>query len=141
VDRIDPYRNFSFRVEVDGLTVGGFTECSGFGAEVPIVEHIEGGDSTPKKLPGTRKFTNIVLKWGITDSHVLYDWFKEISMGKITRKNGSIILMDLDRQTETVRWNFYDAWPTKWTGPSLNAKGTEVAIDTLELVHERIERA
>ena len=58
----------------------------------------------------------------------------------IERRNGSIILLDLEGQ-EKLRWNFFEAWPTKWDGPDFSAKGNEVAIETLELVVERVERA
>jgi phage tail-like protein len=49
--------------------------------------------------------------------------------------------MCLDNQgNEVVRWNFFEAWPVKWDGPDFNAEGTDVAIETLELAHEGIER-
>jgi phage tail-like protein len=60
--------------------------------------------------------------------------------GVVQRKNGSIVLLD-DAGAEKVRWNFHDAWPTKWTGPSFNATGNEVAIEALEIAHEGLVRA
>lgn len=137
----DPYRNFNFLVEIDGITQAGFAECTGFGASNDPIEYREGGENTTvRKLPGVTKYPNITLKWGITDSRELYDWFRDITQGKVERKNGSIILNDLDG-TEKVRWNFVRGWPTKWDGPDFNAKGTDVAIETLEIAHEGIERA
>lgn len=137
----DPYRNFNFLVEIDGITQAGFAECSGFGATNDPIEYREGGENTTvRKLPGVTKYPNIVLKWGLTDSRELYDWFRGITQGKIERKNGSVILLDLDG-TEKVRWNFVRGWPTKWDGPDFNAKGTDVAIETLEIAHEGVERA
>lgn len=139
--RQDPYRNFNFLVEIDGITQAGFAECTGFGADNTPIEYREGGENTTvRKLPGVTKYPNITLKWGITDSRELYDWFRDITLGKVERKNGSIILNDLDG-TEKVRWNFREGWPTKWDGPDFNAKGTDVAIETLEIAHEGIERA
>ncbi len=139
--RVDPYRNFNFLVEIDGITQAGFTECSGVGAQNDPVEYREGGMvNTTHKLPGMTKYTNLVLKWGLTDSHNLYDWFRDVSNGKVTRKNGSVIVLDL-QGTEVLRWNFFDAWPTKWDGPDFTAKSTDVAIDSLELAVERYERA
>jgi phage tail-like protein len=137
----DPYRNFSFLVEVDGITQANFAECTGFGASNDPIEYREGGENTTvRKLPGVTKYPNITLKWGITDSDELYQWFRDITLGKVERKNGSIVLIDLDG-TEKVRWNFVRGWPTKWDGPDFNAKGTDVAIETLEIAHEGIERA
>ena len=139
--RVDPYRNFSFLVEIDGITQAGFSDCSGFGASTDPIEYREGGETkTVRKLPGLTKYPNITLKWGLTDSRELYDWYRDVVNGKIARKSGSIILLDLEGN-EKVRWNFFEAWPTKWDGPDFTAKGNDVAIETLELVHERIERA
>jgi len=139
--RVDPYRNFSFLVEIDGITQAGFSDASGFGASTDPIEYREGGETkTVRKLPGLTKYTNITLKWGLTDSRELYDWYKDVVNGKIERKSGSIILLDLEGN-EAVRWNFFDAWPTKWDGPDFTAKGNDVAIETLELSHERVERA
>jgi phage tail-like protein len=141
-DRVDPYRNFNFRIEIGGITQAGFTECSGFGASNDPLEYREGTDRpTVRKLPGMTKYPNVTLKWGLTDSRDLFDWFADVTKGKIERKSGSIVVVDFDGVTEKVRWNFYEAWPTKWDGPDFNAKGTDVAIDTLELAHEGIERA
>jgi phage tail-like protein len=140
--RVDPFRNFNFRVEIDGIQQAGFTDCSGFGANTDPIEYREGGENTTvRKLPGLTKYPNITLKWGLTDSRELYDWYRDVVSGKIQRKNGSIILFDLDGQTEKVRWNFVNAWPTKWDAPDFTAKGNDIAIETLELAHEGIERA
>ena len=86
------------------------------------------------------KYGNITLKRGITDSAELYERLRQVATGVIERRNGSIILLDLEGQ-EKLRWNFFEAWPTKWDGPDFSAKGNEVAIETLELVVERVERA
>ena len=139
--RVDPYRNFSFLVEIDGITQAGFSDCSGFGASTDPIEYREGGETkTVRKLPGLTKYTNITLKWGLTDSKELYQWYRDVVNGKIERKSGSIILLDLEGN-EKVRWNFFEAWPTKWDGPDFTAKGNDVSIETLELAHERVERA
>jgi phage tail-like protein len=139
--RVDPYRNFSFLVEIDGVTQAGFSDCSGFGSSTDPIEYREGGENkTVRKLPGLTKHTNITLKWGLTDSKELYNWYRDVVNGKIQRKNGSIIVLDLEGD-EKVRWNFFSGWPTKWDGPDFTAKGNDVAIETLEIVHEGIERA
>ncbi|MCX8131156.1 MAG: phage tail protein [Clostridia bacterium] len=138
--RKDPYKNFRFRVQIDGIQVAGFSECSGFGSNVEVIEYREGGDpATVRKLPGKVSYPDITLKWGVTDTHELYDWHKSAIKGSVERKNGSIILLD-DEGQEKVRWNFFDAWPSKWDGPDFNAKGNDVAIDTLTLSCERVER-
>lgn len=139
--RVDPFLNFNFLVEIDGISRAAFQEASGFDSTIDVIEHREGGDNiTPRKLPGMTKYSNIVLKRGITDDVELYQWHRQAIQGNVQRRNGSIVL--LDRQgTEQVRWNFVNAWPTKWDGPDLNAEGNDVAIETLELAHEGVERA
>lgn len=140
-DRVDPFKNFRFFVEVDGIVQAGFSECSGFGSTVEAVEYREGGDpANVRKLPGKVTFPDITLKWGVTNSRELYDWHRAAVNGQVERKNGSIILLD-DVGDEQVRWNFFNAWPSKWSGPSLDAKGNDVAVDTLTISCEGLERA
>jgi phage tail-like protein len=139
--RVDPYRSFRFLVEIDGIVQGGFSECSGFGSNVEVIEYREGGDSgTVRKLPGKASYPDITLKWGVTDSSELYQWHRAALNGQILRKNGSIILLD-DQNQEKVRWNFFNAWPSKYDGPDFNAKGNDIAIDSLTVSCERVERA
>jgi phage tail-like protein len=139
--RVDPYRNYNYLVEIDGITQAGFTDVTGFGASSDPIEYREGGNiNTTLKLPGQAKYNNLTLKWGLTDSPDLYNWFQDVLRGRVERRNGSIIVLDLDGQ-EKLRWNFYNAWPTKWDGPDLSAKANEIAIETLELAVELIEKA
>lgn len=139
--RVDPYRNFRFLVEIDGIVQAGFSECSSFGSNVEIVEYREGGDvATVRKLPAKVSYPDISLKWGVSDSRELYDWHRAAINGKIERKNGSIILQD-DVGQEKIRYNFFNAWPSKWDGPDFSAKGNDVAIDTLTIACEGVERA
>lgn len=137
---VDPYTNYNFRLEFDGITDATFQECTGFDSTIDVIEHREGGrNPTLSKLPGMTKYSNIVLKWGLTDDRRLYDWHRSIVDGNIVRKNGSIVLLDR-RGEEKVRWNFVRAWPSKYDGPDFNAEGTDVAIETLEIAHEGIVR-
>ncbi len=141
--RKDPYSNFNFLVEVDGITQAAFQEASGFDSTIDVVEYREGGESiTTRKYPGQVKYSNISLKRGLTDDAELYAWHKQWADGDpaAARKNGSIVL--LDRQgLEKARWNFFNGWPCKWTGPSFNAASNELAIESLEIAHEGLARA
>lgn len=137
--RNDPYKNFNFLVEIDGITVAGFSEVTGLSSEVDIIEYREGGDHIVRKLPGLRKYGNITLKRGITQDAQLWNWHKKILDGVVDRRNGVITLLD-DARVPQVRWTFFDAFPQKYEGPALRAKGNEVAIETLTLCCERIER-
>jgi phage tail-like protein len=139
--RVDPYGNFNFRVEIDGVTRASFSEVSGLDSTIDVTEYREGGENTtPRKLPGMTKHSNIVLKWGLVDDPELYDWHRAAVVGDVQRRNGSIIVLDRAGQ-ERIRWNFRSAWPVKWDPPDFNATANEVAIETLELAHEGVERA
>ncbi len=136
-ERTDPFRTFNFRVEIDNLTVGNFSEVSGLSSEGDAVEYREGTDLplTVRKLIGLRKYMNITLKRGYTENMELWNWYQNIINGIPDRRNGSIILMD-EQRNDVMRWNFENGWINKIEGPGLNASGNEVAIETVEFVHE-----
>jgi len=141
-DRKDPFRGYNFKLEIDGISRNGFRECSGLDATSDPIEYREGNEKvfTARKLPGLTKHSNIVLKWGITDDASLFEWRKKVIDGKTERKNGSIVLMDTDGE-EKLRWNFVNAWPSKWSGPTFNATANEVAIESIEIAHEGVTKA
>jgi phage tail-like protein len=139
--RDDPYAGFNFLVEIDGVTVAGFSECSGLSMETDAIEYRTGAeDITVRKLPGLKKFGNITLKRGFTDSKALYEWRKLVMDGKTKRQSGSIVLLN-EARAPALRWNFREGWPRKLDGPTFNAKTNEVAIETLEIVVESLELA
>ena len=90
----EPYANFNFLVELDGITRAGFHECTGFNSSVDVIEYAEGGSLTSMKLPGRVKYANIVLRRGMTDDLELYNWHLAVVQGNVQRKNGSILLLD-----------------------------------------------
>jgi phage tail-like protein len=140
-DRLDPFAQFNFLVEIDGVTRAGFTECSGLTTEQDVIEYREGSETQRvRKLPGLRKYSNIVLKRGLTKDTELWEWRKTTIDGATERRNGSIVLLDESRQ-EALRWNFYDGWISKYEGPSLNATTNEAAVESLEIVIENLELA
>lgn len=139
--RVDPYRGYNFLVEIDGITQAGFQEAGGLDVSIDSVDYREGGDPMHvRKLSGMSKYANITLKRGITDSDELWKWITTAVDGKTQRKNGSIILLDASG-VEQLRWNFFNAWPSKWTGPALNATSTAVAIESLEIIPEELRKA
>jgi len=137
--RNDPFRTFNFRVEIDGLTVGSFSEVSGLNAEGDSVDYREGTDlrNNVRKLPGLRKFPNIVMKRGYTENDELWEWYTNILNGVPDRRNGSIILMNESHQ-DVLRWNFENGWINKIEGPMMKASGNEVAMESMEIIHEGI---
>jgi phage tail-like protein len=139
--RVDPYRGFNFLVEIDGITQAGFQECSGLDSSTASIDYREGGHPNHvQKLSGLNSFSPISLKRGVTDSDELWKWRLTAVNGKTERRNGSVVLLD-ESGAEKVRWNFSNAWASKWTGPAFNATGNAIAVETLEIMHEELTRA
>ncbi len=136
-----PFAVYRFSVKVDNQdVVGGFSECSGLTMDNDVIEYRTGAEPTHmRKMPGLRKFTNIVLKRGFTSDNKLYEWRKKVienGNGEY-RSSGSISVLGEDG-AEALRWSFTQAWPSKLEGPALNAKNNEVAIESMELVVETL---
>ena len=131
-----PYGAFNFLVELDGLEVAGFTEVSGLDFETAVIEY-RNGDTEPtvRKLPGLTKYANVTLKRGLTSSSEMWEWIIQSQERPVVRRNGSIVLLN-DSREPLLRWSFTNGWPCKYQDPILNATGSEVAIETLEICHE-----
>jgi phage tail-like protein len=140
--RIDPYRGYNFRIELDSTNVASFRECGGLTLSTDPVDYREGTDKPlhVRKLTGLRKYTNITLKRGYTQNEDLWDWYKNIVNGVSDRRNGAVILQD-EEHNDVLRWNFTNAWICKWEGPAMNATSNDVAIEALEICPEQIELA
>jgi phage tail-like protein len=142
VFREDPYAGYNFEVIITGISddgksvKGSFAEASGLEVTMDPIDYRNGSDDiNVRKLPGLKKFTNIVLKRGIIGDLAFWNWIVEGMNGTIRRTEGSILLLNENRQ-EVMRWNFKRGWPCKFTGPGLNAKNNEIAMETLEICHE-----
>lgn len=136
-ERRDPYRSFNFQLEIDGVPLGAFSEVSGLTAEGDAVDYREGTDvqQNVRKLPGLRKYTNITLKRGYTQDKSLWRWYGNIVNGQPDRRDVTIVLLNEARQP-VLRWHAESAWINKIEGPSLKAAGNEIAMESVELVHE-----
>lgn len=136
------FRGYNFILDLGSGPVGYFTEVSGLGMEVEAIEYREGGGAPAvRKLTGRVRYSDVTLKWGLTESRELWDWMQTAVKGRAQRRHLSVILVEPNGQTELTRWNLSDAWPTKWHGAHLDAMGNDAAIETLSLAHEGIERA
>lgn len=135
-----PYGRFRYRVEIDGLDAGGFSEVTGFDASIDVMEYREGDMvQTPYKIPGLKKYGNITLKKGLTDSMVMYEWLITGVDGPVDRKTITITSLDESEQP-VASWQVINAWPIKYTAPDFNATSSEVAIETIEIAHEGMTR-
>ncbi|HEY6176585.1 MAG TPA: phage tail protein [Kofleriaceae bacterium] len=143
--REDPYGGYNFEVVINGVSddgtavKGSFAEASGLEVEIQPIEYRNGAeDITVRKIPGLKKFPNLVLKRGIIGDPALWNWIQEAMDGKVRRTEGAVVLLDENKQ-EVMRWNFTGGWPCKWTGPGLNAKNNEIGMETLEICHQGIK--
>jgi phage tail-like protein len=137
--RNDPYGIAHFQVEIDGLRESGFLNVSGLEGRVEVEEYREGGDFGLRKAPGNVTYSNVVVRRGMTSSMELWEWWERVRDGDVDRRNISIRLLD-DRREVVARWQVHQAWPVRYTAPDLNAESDDVAIETLELTHEGIDR-
>ncbi len=134
-ERNDPYKAFHFVLTIDGLDVAGFSECSGIPSETDVIEYrTDDEDIRVRKIPGLRKLTKITLKRGIVALQLL-KWHETVAAGTIERRDGSISLLN-EAGEPVIRWAFLGGWPSKWEGPSLDAKDDETAVETLEITVE-----
>lgn len=137
----DPYRAYNFNIVINGVTQGRFVECTGMGIIVQDVHYREGGaNQVTHRLPGPVEYADVVLRYGLSSSMDLWNWFRTAVQGQVERRHASIVMLGSDGATEVLRWNLINAWPAEWRGAPLDAMGQEVAIETLRLVYETLER-
>ncbi len=140
MSRQDPIPAFRFEVILDDLPWGGFSEVTGLQMELDPQEYQEGGvNSFVHKFPSRTKQTALTFKRGIVDRKV-WDWFYDTTQGKVRFRNGLILVRDPSGGDVVMCWLFKKAFPTKWVGPELHATQNAVAVETLELVHQGLER-
>lgn len=148
--RETPYSAFNFQVELEpgqGTEVqAGFSEVSGLNAEVTIAEYRAGNARVNyvSKIPGMHKSGDVTLKRGVIGAQNLYQWLQALREGKLAqaKRNITIKLMNEDRSDAVLSWKLVGAMPSKWTGPTLTAKGGgDVAMEELVLSVEMIEQA
>src|SRR5689334_15779025 len=139
VPRNDPYVAFNYLIEIGGIRAGGFNEASGLDGEIEPVDYRNGDeDFVARKLPGMKKFPNIVLKRGIIGELDIFQWFQLGAAGTVDRREGAIVLRD-EQRNEVMRWKFVRGWACKYTGPSFKADSSAVAIESIEICHEGLQ--
>lgn len=138
----DPYRSYNFKVVIQGVVEGHFTQCSGLGVRVGVIRYREGGNGqVARALPGRVEYADVELKYGLTKSRELWDWLMTAVQGEVVRKNVSILMLDAQGTQEVMRWNLVNAWPSQWRGAVLDAMSQEAALEHLTLVYDTLERA
>lgn len=140
------YSQFNFLVNLgDGVTErpqAGFTEVSGIDMEVTVSEHRAGNhtQNSVMKIKGVNKSTDVTMKRGVISSLSLHQWLDQIRNGDQKAMRTVTIHLQNEDHTDVVQtWKLLRARISKYSGPTLNAKGTDVAIEELVLVYERLE--
>ena len=137
---LDPFTTFNFAVEIEGLLVGGFSDVSGLDSQIEVEDYQEGGvNGFAHKLPGRTTYSDLELRHGLTAISTLWNWYHNTTRGVIQRKNGSIVLLD-ERQIPVMWWNFRNAIPVRWAGPTFDAKNDEVGFESISLAHEGLTK-
>jgi phage tail-like protein len=137
----DPFRAYNFKLIVQNVTEGHFMSCSALGMRVePIAYREAGNHGVVRQLPGQVEYAQVTLRYGLTRSKDLFDWILGIAQGRIDRRNVSLSILETDGSRELTRWNLYDAWPSEWRGSTLDVMRNEVAIESLTLVYDRLDR-
>ncbi len=137
---LDPFRNFNFIVEIDGILAAGYSEVNGLGIELEVEKrHFGGENDVQYSFIKQASYSDLVLKNGVSQYDFMWKWFEDTVKGKPKPRNGSIYLYDLGSKTLTY-WNFYQAYPIQWEGPSLNAQGNEVATHSTTLVYQQLKK-
>ena len=135
-----PLPSFSFQVTWGKTSSLAFTEVSGLDTETQPIEyrHSNSKNYYPIKMPGLAKFSNVTFKKGVfVNDNTFWDWYNLITMNTYERVPVVIQLLD-EKQGVTMTWSLTNAWPTKITAPSLKSDGNEVAIETIEVCHEKL---
>ncbi|MCD0470415.1 phage tail protein [Flavobacterium sp. JAS] len=132
-----PLPKFHFSVDWGGTKIG-FTEVSGLDVETEAIEYRQGAspEYTKIKMPGMQKFSNITMKRGsFASDNEYYNWWNTVKLNKIERRDITIKLLN-EEHKPVITWKVKNAWPTKVQSTDLKADGNEVAIESMELVHE-----
>jgi len=136
----DPYKDFNFVVEIDGVLTAGYSEVNGIGGEINIERRSFGGDNTQEyKFLKQATYSDLILKKGISEDGFMWEWYEATASGNIAPKNGTIYLYD-PGNSKTLCWDFFHAYPIKWEGPNLNAQGSAVATHTLTLTYRQLKK-
>lgn len=132
----EPALSVRFSVKVDDYgSLGTWSKCEGLAVEHEVQEYMEGGNNGfVHRLPGRRKYTNLKLTRTLdADSATVVKWVSSVAPG-FKRTNAEVAALDPGGEV-ICRWNLTDVYPVKWTGPTLDAAGNQVAIEQLELAH------
>ncbi|WP_417373491.1 phage tail protein [Glutamicibacter protophormiae] len=123
---------------LSAVVLGGFSEAAGLDSEIQVEERRAGGvNDRVYQFPGAASFPHLVLTRGMGFGEDLYLWHEQFLKGKGVRRHGMVFLAD-ENHLPIKAWKFENGIPVKWSGPALNAGSSALAIEKLEIAHERM---
>jgi phage tail-like protein len=143
--RVDPYRNFKFRIKIDNVYVAGLSKCGALKKTTEKVDWYESGDpSTPHRLPGKTSYEAVTLSAGVTHDLTFETWANlvnnfqgDAAMSlKNFRKN---IVIDVFNEAgqQAISYQVFRCWVSEYQAlPELDAAGNAVMIQTIKLENE-----
>lgn len=137
------HSGFRFTVAIDGINYAAFSEFRLPSLQVETMDIKEGGQNQyVHKLPVRVNVGTAALKQGITRDFTLLNWYLQILKGDMVgaARQVTVVMFDV-RRIPLIIWNFRDAYPVKWSGPSLKSDTSAVAIEEIEFVHHGFEVA
>jgi phage tail-like protein len=139
--RIDPARHASYRLELEGSSLGSFASLDGPGLSIEILEFREGGDPNARKVPGRTKWLDVTLKRGYVNQSFFETWIQQVREGTPNfRKNLTLVVLD-GRGVETARYNLYNCWPASWMLSSQDERANDILLEEVVIAVERFEKA
>jgi phage tail-like protein len=135
-----PYAGFNFLVTIDGSEPAAFSTVVIPTVEIDVIEYRDGSDklNRPRQIVGLTKYTNLVLKRGLAPHPDLWAWFDQVRQGTIDRRSVVVTLLN-EEHSPVMVWTLRRCLPIKWTGPTLNAHESDVAIEAIELAVEGLD--
>jgi phage tail-like protein len=139
VEDLDPYGNYYFALEIDGVEVAHFLEFSGLKTTAEVFEVREGGlNGVTHKRPGPSTFQNIILRYGTSASQTLAEWrdkYLNDEFGRRPNTSGAVVVKS-NKGSEIKRYSFFEMWPVSWEGPAMSSSASALAIETLEVAFD-----
>ncbi len=131
----DPGLTLRFTVKIDGMPLGDWTKCDGLSMEFHVQEYEEGGmNSFIHRIPGRAKYGNIKLSRPLNKGSMAVSAWMTSLMAVVKRQTAEISVYDSSDQ-QITQWNLVGVYPVKWSGPTLDTEGKQVATETLEIAH------
>lgn len=138
---VDPLRAYNFNLIINNVTSGHFVAASGFDVLIDKILYREAGlNQIVRAIPGRVTYSSVTLRYGLTTSTELWDWLMSAVNGQVNRRNVTIAMLDSTGSNTVLRWKLANAWPEQWHGSALDAVSRELAIETLVLAHDGLER-